>query len=230
MSRIAIIIPVLNEASNLRVLLPYLKVETAGKNIPIVVADGGSQDNSIEIAKQYNAITLTTSKPSRAYQLNIGAHQIDAEILYFLHADVIPPKSFIEEISSALERGYVAGCFSYVFDKKSILLSINSWFTRFKHRAIGGGDQSLFITSTAFTELGGYDESLIIMEDFDLVHRIRKKYPFTLIKNPAKVSARKYERNGWLKVQVINTYIFLAYCLGASQKYLFNSYRKFLTE
>lgn len=230
MTRLAIIIPVLNEANNLGVLLPYLIEETNNKNIPIIVVDGGSKDNSRDIAKSFNAITLTTAKASRAFQMNTGAHEVDAEVYYFLHADVIPPKSFINEIYSALEYGYISGCFSYVFDKKSILLSINSWFTRFKHRAIGGGDQSLFITSKAFTELGGYDESLIIMEDFDLVRRIRKKYPFALIRNPAKVSARKYVQNSWLKVQAINTYIFLAYCMGASQKYLFKSYRKFLAE
>lgn len=227
---ISIIIPVLNEANHIERLLKMLARYCTKTSIEILVVDGGSRDGTLQILEQSTipAQILYSGQASRAVQMNLGASHAQGTLLYFIHADVIPPASFVEDIRNRVASQYDAGCFSYRFDHPSQLLKFNSWCTTFMHGAIGGGDQSLFIKRSIFKQLGGFNENMKIMEDFELVKRIRKAYRFALIDHPALVSARKYEHNSWLKVQLVNTYIFMAYRFGASQEYLSMSYQKLL--
>lgn len=141
----------------------------------------------------------------RSKQMNEGAKQMKGDCIMFLHADVEPPNNFYESIKDSLDNGFEAGCFSYQFDSKSFMLKINSLFTKQKNIFSGGGDQIQFITRNTFEELGGYCEQHDIMEDFEFFSRIKKhKIPYTIINSPAKVSARKYKNNSWLKVNLIN--------------------------
>ena len=224
---ITIIIPTLNEEayiSNLLISLSDLKYPV----VETIMVDGGSKDRTLEIAKLHGIRVIESTRACRSFQMNLGASVAKSSILYFVHADVIPPKTFAQDILKAINNGYISGCFSYYFDNPSLLLKFNSWCTKFKHCAIGGGDQTLFIKKQLFDQIEGFNERLVIMEDFDLVQRIRENHHFKLITNPANVSARKYFKNSWLKVQLVNTYIFLAYRIGASQKYLSKSYKKML--
>lgn len=211
---ISIIIPTLNEANNLVRLIPFL----AGleKNIitEIIVVDGGSTDNSIEVATKFGATVISSPICCRADQLNAGAKIAKGSILYFVHADSFPVETLAEDILAAINSGYRAGCFSYEFDSKRPMLKINSWFTRFNGIFAGGGDQTLFIEKSFFKELGGYDEKFTIMEDFDLVRRIRKLTQFKLVKKSIKVSDRKYQTNSWLTVQWANLIAMTAFRLG----------------
>jgi GT2 family glycosyltransferase len=88
------------------------------------------------------------------------------------------------------------------------LLKVNAWFTQFNGLLSGGGDQTLFIRKDVFWELGGFDETYCLMEDFELVRRIKKKYNFKVIPKRILVSARKYEKNSWFRVQVANLIVF----------------------
>lgn len=213
---ISIIIPTLNEAENLVRLIPFLidLKKTGTIKIEIIVVDGGSEDNSKAIASNLGATVLTSQICTRAAQLNYGAKTAKGSILYFVHADSLPLKSLAEDIVDSIASGYRAGCFSYKFESNHPALKINSWFTRFNGFFAGGGDQTLFIEKSFFEDLGGYDEKFIIMEDFDLVRRIKKATKFKLIKKPIKVSDRKYRTNSWFKVQWANLIAMTAFKLG----------------
>jgi rSAM/selenodomain-associated transferase 2 len=211
---ISIIIPTLNEATNLHRLIPFLTALEAGIISEILVVDGGSTDNSRAIASQHGATVIPSPICSRAAQLNAGAKVAKGSILYFIHADSLPLKSLAEDILGAINSGYRAGCFSYEFESKRPMLKINSWFTRFNGIFTGGGDQTLFINHSFFKELGGYDEKFTIMEDFNFVGRIKKVTQFKLIKKSIKVSDRKYQTNSWLTIQWANLIALTAFRLG----------------
>jgi rSAM/selenodomain-associated transferase 2 len=221
---ISIIIPTLNEAINLQRLIPFLAVLEKNIIIEILVVDGGSTDNSRAIASQYGAIVIPSAICSRAAQLNAGAKVAKGSILYFVHADSLPLKSLAADILGAIASGYRAGCFSYEFESKRLMLRINSWFTQFNGIFSGGGDQTLFIEKSFFKELGGYDEKFTIMEDFDFVRRIRKLTQFKLIKKSIKVSDRKYQTNSWLNVQWANLIAMTAFRLGVKPERIKNLY------
>jgi rSAM/selenodomain-associated transferase 2 len=208
---LSIIIPVLNESENLRELLPFFFNHDKNSEIEVIVVDGGSKDNSVETALKIGAKVVRSEICSRACQMNVGANHAKGDILYFVHADTRVLPSFYEDIVQAVDRGVPAGCFAYSFDSDSRLLKLNSWFTQFNGMLSGGGDQTLFVKREVFEELGGFDEYYCIMEDFELVRKLKKNYSFNVIPKKITVSARKYETNSWLRVQVANLVVFVLF-------------------
>jgi len=205
---ISVIIPALNESSHISDLLNFLKCESKGVVKEVIVVDGGSRDSTVELAKSAGAKVITTSLPSRAVQMNLGAANAKSELLYFIHADVKLLPCFVDDILKSIELGYDAGCYAYIFDSDKVMLKVNSFFTKYRGIFCGGGDQTLFIRKEAFEALNGFNAEYCIMEDFEFYARIQKKYRFRLIPKRIKVSARKYENNSWLKVQLANFIVF----------------------
>lgn len=92
---ISIIIPTFNEEDRILALIKFLWEHSAGCIHEIIVVDGGSTDNTVSLVKnQTNAVLLTTEK-GRARQMNSGAKIATGKILYFLHADSVPPMDLI---------------------------------------------------------------------------------------------------------------------------------------
>ncbi|WP_339880672.1 TIGR04283 family arsenosugar biosynthesis glycosyltransferase [uncultured Algoriphagus sp.] len=208
--KISVIIPCLNEAENLKELIPYLLKNSDENFSEVIVVDGGSEDDSKAIASSFGALLIHSSITNRASQLNLGARSANGDILYFIHADTRPVSNFAQIIRNCHQAGKSPGCFRYRFDSDKSMLKINSWFTRFNGVFAGGGDQSLFIDKNQFFSLGEFDESYVVMEDFDLVRRIRQKTDFHVVQQNILVSDRKYRENSWLKVQLANS---VAFCL-----------------
>jgi rSAM/selenodomain-associated transferase 2 len=225
--KISIIIPTLNEARCIGRLLDYLIEETTNQNAELIVCDGGSTDQTKEIVLSKNSVRFIQSiKRGRAHQLNEGAAHASGDLFYFVHADTIPPKHFVNLILDSIQKGIPSGCFRYTFDPPKNMLRINAWFTKFKGFYAGGGDQTLFIARSVFQELGGYNPSYVIMEDFDLVKRIRKKYRYIILKDPALVSSRKYELNSYWKVQWANSIAIIQFKMGVSPIKIKEGYKK----
>ncbi len=221
---LSIIIPVLNEEENLKVLLPYLKNNAIGP-IEIIVVDGGSTDASLEVAKNESAKAIAAPK-GRAIQMNAGAKQASGDILYFLHADSFPPKGFDQFIIEEVKKGNKAGCFQMRFDHNHWWLQLAGWLTRFSWRACRGGDQSQFITKQLFDEIGGYDESYAIYEDNILINELYKRNQFVVIPHWLITSARRYEEAGIWRLQYHFWTIYLKKWLGATSDELFQYYTK----
>jgi len=144
--------------------------------------------------------------------------------LYFVHSDAFPPKTYIKDIEKAVAQGFEIGCFRFQFDSPSLMLKLNSYFTRFNKLWCRGGDQTLFVTNAFFDELGGYDNSHMIMEEYDFIKRSKKQAKFKIIPKDVIVSARKYDRNSYLKVSFANIIIFTMFYLGFSARRMKNFY------
>ncbi len=210
---LSIIIPIYNEEENLKELLPLLIQNSPKSDREILVVDAASTDQSKELCHQLGVNYILASEASRATQMNKGAAVAKGSVLYFVHADSRPKESFFEDISLAISNGKKAGCYRYKFDSDSLMLKINGWFTRFNGLFAGGGDQTLFIQKSFFEELEGFDEEYCIMEDFDLVKRIKAVSDFYIIPKSIMVSARKYDENSWLRVQIANLVAFVYFML-----------------
>jgi len=225
---LSIIIITLNEAENIGTLLERLQSNRDDRVVEILLVDGGSTDGTCKIAATAGATVMKAPCCGRAVQMNFGAKHATGNILYFIHADSLPPTTYATDVIVAVESGYPIGCFRFLFDSGRILLRLNSYFTRFDKMWCRGGDQTLFITRDLFKDLNGYDESHLIMEEYDLIARARKKHPFKIIPKNVLVSARKYENNSYLKVQVANFTVFNMYRLGCSQERMKLWYKKVL--
>lgn len=198
---ISIIIPVLNEAEHIGVLLKFLNKNCNPDNVKeIIIVDGGSTDNTPSIVKEYGA-DLFYSKKGRAKQMNKMAALASGSILYFLHADTLPPKKFDQHIINAVALGNPAGCFRMKFHSHNWLLRASGWFTRINHRICRGGDQSLFITKNFWDRAKGYNEAYIVFEDNEFIGRLYKLGSFEVLPQEVVTSARKYTENGTIRLQ-----------------------------
>jgi len=225
---ISIIIPTLNEEKNLKNLLPHLlKMDKKSLIKEIIIADGGSIDKTAAYAISFGAKVLRTDK-SRAKQMNAGASVATGEILHFIHADSFPPADFTSDILAKISAGSDYGCFRSLFQTKSKFLRANSYFTRFKGIIFRGGGQTLFVKASLFKKAGGYSESLVVMEEYELLRRLRKTGKFDIVQKSVLVSARNYEINGFVRLQFIYACVFVGFFMGFSQASLTSFYKRFI--
>lgn len=225
---ISIIIPTYNEAHQIAETIIRTKAANEKTHAEIIVVDGGSIDETISIANNLGAITIVSEVKGRAAQMNKGASFANGEILYFLHADSIPPKKFTTCIIEAVNKGFGSGCFRLCFDYSHWFLKANSWFTRFNVNAVRFGDQSLFVTKDVFYKSGGFNETHLMMEDQEIIHRLKKHGKFIVMDKAVTTSARKYLDNGIYRMQGIFFRIWLLYYTGCSQQKLLILYRKLI--
>lgn len=224
---ISIIIPVYNEEKSIPKLLSHLlAIENSSYSKEIIIVDGGSQDKTSEVLKAYPQLKIIYSQKGRAIQMNVGAKNASADILYFLHSDTFPPVDFESKIANQVQKGKLSGCFKMKFDYDHPVLKVSQWFTQFNHKSCRGGDQSLFVEKSLFQKLNGFDERLIIYEDNEFIHRLYKNSKFAVIQDSVTTSARKYLKNGVWKLQFNFMMIHLKFWLGADQESLVAYYQK----
>lgn len=222
---ISIIIPVFNNEDCIGDCLTH--VVAYGLGAEIIIVDGGSEDSTVAIAQEY-PVRIFGCRNGRSAQMNYGASKATRDILYFLDPETTPPVTFVEDIYSSLLQGNLGGCFKLRFVDGPWLTELNWYMARFKIRCSGGGDQSLFLFAHTFEELGGYDESLEIMLDFDLVDRLRKSGKFDVITNEIHVRSQKYRSISYLKVQLANVFVYQMFRLGYSQEVLKSTWSRML--
>ncbi len=226
--RLSVIIPTLNEARYIRRLVDHLFENAASVDLEVIVVDGGSTDDTVSIAQTTPATVVSIEQKGRARQMNFGAGKARGEVLYFVHADTLPPASYFQDIEKSVSSGYALGRYQTRFASNNWLLKMNAFFTRFDWFVCYGGDQTLFIRKDLFDSIGGYRSNMSLMEEYELVERARKQARYQVMPGAALVSARKYDQNSWLQVQQANYRIVQLYKKGCSQEMLVAAYKKFL--
>ena len=225
---ISIIIPTLNEAKNIARLIEYL-IQYSYKAVKeIIVSDGGSSDDTMQLVIQTGASFIKAPEKCRAVQMNYGASVAQGDILYFVHADTFPPVTFATDILEAVGKGYDFGRYRTQFAGNNWLLKVNAFFTRYDWFICHGGDQTLFIKKKVFHSINGYNEGLLIMEEYDLAVRAKKAGRYKIIPKTALVSTRKYEQNTWWQVQRANYTIVKLYQRGVKQEALVKRYNELI--
>jgi rSAM/selenodomain-associated transferase 2 len=226
---LSVIIPSYNEEASIARTIDSLLLNANRQSIEIILVDGGSTDNTIAIANSLGIAKVVLSpQKGRAAQMNYGASLAKGDVFYFVHADVKVHPNYYEHISNAIAMGIDFGCYRYQFDSPKKMLRFNAYMTKYNSVWAGGGDQTLFIKKEVFDALNGFKADYIIMEDFDLVKRAKKQFRFSILAYSILVSARKYDNNSWLRVQLANSIIVVAWKLGASQQWMKKRYKKLL--
>lgn len=228
-AKISVIIPVLNEEKRIVSVLSKLQNNS---NLEVIIVDGGSVDNTTEIAQTFEKNTdlklrILETVAGRANQMNAGAKSATGEILLFLHADTQLPDGFEKWVRSVLdEPRVIAGAFEL---KIAASVAGIGWVERaVKWRSqflqMPYGDQAIFLKAGTFWEAGGFRE-LPLMEDFELVRRLRRRGKIALVPVAVTTSGRRWQKLGVLRTTLINQIIIIAYLLGISPTRLANWYR-----
>jgi rSAM/selenodomain-associated transferase 2 len=222
--KISIIIPTLNEAAVIERTLSRLQdVE----HLEVMVVDGGSTDETLDLAESMGVQVLQTP-PGKAAQMNRGARKATGEVLVFLHADTVMPGGFDHLILNALnQKGVVAGAFRLAIESRAAGIRFIERMTDLRSCILGlpYGDQALFMKKSIFEDVGGYAD-LSIMEDFVLVRRLRRKGKIAILPDKVITSPRRWLHFGILKTWLVNQAIVIAFYLGVAPERLARWYRR----
>ncbi len=221
---ISVIIPTLNEVENLKKTISNLR---KSKTSEVIVVDGGSRDGTVELAGSLGAKVLKTGA-SKAVQMNVGAAEAACDVLLFLHADTRLPDRFDQKVMAAVsQNGFCAGAFSLGIDSNARGLRFIERVANWRSRSfqMPYGDQALFVCRDLFNEIGGFPD-FPIMEDFELIRRLRRKGKISILPESVITSPRRYLNFGILKTWFLNQIIITAYYMGIPPARLACWYRR----
>lgn len=217
---VSVILPALNEAAHVGAALR--SAWSAGAH-ECIVADGGSEDATVSIARDGGAWVVETER-GRARQMNAGARQASGKVLLFLHADTRLPNTAMHAIARTLRHPEVhAGIFRLRFTPTTPLLSLYAKTTALPWGRIAFGDRALFVRKDTFETLGGFAD-VPIFEDLDLVSRLQDYGKFAFLKEAVETSPRRFTKNGPVAQQWRNFTLWARYYLGASPEALAHRY------
>jgi rSAM/selenodomain-associated transferase 2 len=195
MVSISVIIPVYNDTAALERTLQA----TNWANAEVVVA-ATAEDTTLPALRRAHPDVIWLEAPrGRARQMNAGAAAARGDWLLFLHADSRLPSGWPDAIGEAARGSFVAGCYRFSLDSTSAFARVIELGVRLRVWLFGlpYGDQALFVRRTVFEAVGGFAE-IPIMEDVDVVRRLRREG--ALFRSPLRVvtSARRWEHDGWI--------------------------------
>lgn len=221
---ISVIIPAINEADNIANTIESIG---PGDKKEVIVVDGGSNDDTVGIAKSLGARVIT-SAPPRARQMNRGAAEATGDVLLFLHADTRLPERFEEFVLNSFKQpGTVAGAFELRIDSDIPALRLIERLANWRSRCLKTpyGDQAIFILSRVFHQVGGFPD-IAIMEDFELIRRLRKQGEIATLPVPVSTSPRRWQNLGILKTTLINQLVIATYFMGVAPEVITRRYRR----
>ena len=192
----------------------------------LIIIDGGSDDDSFEIAQRYADRTIQCNR-GRAIQMNAGARQTDADILLFLHADTQLPVNAIEAVTRTINEGHYWGRFNvrladghFLFRIIERLMNLRSCIT-----GVATGDQVMFVRREIFETVGGYPRQPL-MEDIELSKRLRGLGWPACLRQKVIISSRRWRKFGIVRIVLLMWRLRLAYFLGVSAERLAKRYRQ----
>ena len=220
----SIIMPVLNEEAVLEYHLGILARQISRYNCELLIVDGGSTDRTIEIAQRFGRVI--SSQRGRAVQMNSGAYAASGETLLFLHADTLLPDNAFDAIEHALKtHDAVGGAFRICFNCDQGAYRLVAFITNLRTRfgKIFTGDQAYFVRSACFHAIGGFPDQPL-MEDLEIITRLRKIGKVVLLPQYVTTSARRHEKIGLVRSILFMWYLRTLYRFGTSPTKLHRMY------
>lgn len=220
------IVPVLNEAPRINVMVRHLRELSQHHECEIIIVDGDSGETTLRCVQEQE-VKKIVSPNGRGRQMNRGASAAGGDVLLFLHADTELPAGAPDLISAVLdEPACGGGAFALgiksdrpVFRLIERMVSFRSGITNIPY-----GDQAIFIRREVFEKLGGYRE-IPIMEDVELMRRMKRSgYRVRIIPEKVQTSPRRWESEGVLYCTLRNWTLMILYLLGWSPESLARYY------
>jgi len=210
--KVSIIVPTLNEELVLEKTLTQFQQLSPHE---LIVSDGGSDDDTRNIAGRFSHRVITGSA-GRALQMNVGADEATGDILLFLHADSrIEPESYRKMLQCMQNPKWIGGAFKLCIESGKWSLKLIALLAniRSKYFGLAYGDQGFFVRKEVFKDMNGFSP-LPICEDLDFYYRLRKKGSVILLKEKAHTSPRRWINEGIFFTTARNFFIAVLFGLG----------------
>lgn len=210
--KLSLIIPVFNEQ---KIVENYLSKIQIHSPVEIIIVDGQSNDQTVALCQHFPVKVVISPQKGRGNQLNFGASIATGDMLCFLHLDSQLPPDYLSLIENQLSLPMaIAGAFSLGIDASGwafrVLERLVNWRSRLC--SLPYGDQALFLKVETFREIGGF-ANLPIMEDYELVQRLKKRGKIQIASAKVLTSSRRWQKLGIIKTTLINQIMILGYYL-----------------
>lgn len=200
---LSIIIPTLNEEKHLSALLESIRNQ-GFNNYEIIVADAGSEDNTVKIARKHNCRVVPGGSPAEGK--NNGAKVAKGNLLLFLDADVVLPKGSLERVLKEFKKRRLRLASFCLLPSNSNKLStfLFTFFYNipiiFLEKVLPHASMGLIVERKLFKKLKGFNEKIKLAEDHDLARRGQKLGKYGILKSSKIfVSDRRFKKEGWAK-------------------------------
>ncbi len=230
--KISVIIPVLNEETAVREMLPEMQwIRESGHEL--IVVDGGSTDDSFPLAKNFSDAVIVSTQ-GRAVQMNAGAKIATGDVLLFLHIDTILPPDSLSKILTSVNWGNTQnnsqvekawGRFDVRLSGSHFMFRIIEALMNWRSRITGiaTGDQAIFVSKELFEHIGGYKE-IPLMEDIEISRRLKKFCKPVCIQDRVIASSRRWEVSGIYRTVFLMWRLRFSYWLGVDPVRLVKQY------
>ncbi len=212
--KVSVIIPTYNESTVLAETLARLKVH---QPFEILIGDGGSEDDTVDIARRC-AIPVIPAPLGRASQMNAAAREATGDLLWVLHADSHIDSCGYRAMTATMANGhYLGGAFSLQIDSPQPVLRAISRLATLRSRYLNlvYGDQGIFVRREVFRDLKGFSP-LPICEDLDFFRKLNKRGPVVLLREKAVTSPRRWLSEGIGFTTLRNIAIAFLFLMGFS--------------
>jgi rSAM/selenodomain-associated transferase 2 len=218
---LSVIIPTLDEEANLPRALASLPGDAE-----IIVSDGQSRDRTVEIAKKHGARVAAGAR-GRGAQMNLGAKAAAGDVLLFLHADCELGGGALEAIRAALRNPeVVGGSFRLRIARSGWSHRLVTFGSNLRARlGLPYGDQAIFVRRPVFEAIGGYPETPI-MEDVELVRRLRRRGRLVAVAETVTTGTRHWDALGPILTTLLNWITVSLYFSGVSPSRLSPMYHR----
>jgi glycosyltransferase involved in cell wall biosynthesis len=179
--KISVIIPTLNEEKYIEKTLLSLKAQTTRLPYEVIISDGKSKDRTVEIAKKYVNKIVICNRKGISVGRNLGAKYAEGKILIFLDADTILLPNTLEEVYREVKKDNIAlvSCPLLPSSSSASFYFIYSFFNQFARNSIKVGKPQISgafmaVKKSVFDAVGGFDENIKTLEDFDFSEKVSK--------------------------------------------------------
>jgi rSAM/selenodomain-associated transferase 2 len=208
--KLSVVIPTWNEAENLAATLDALP-----PGAEVIVVDGGSEDDTVEIARRFGARVLSCPR-GRASQMHAGARKARGEILLFLHADAVLGTGAGKAIADALsDPEVVGGFFRLRVRSRRPALRFAALGSNLRARALRlpYGDQGLFLRRSIYESVGGFPD-VPFLEDVALIRLLRPKGRLRRLPVTLSTGDRHWRKLGVVGTTILDWAMVGLYCVG----------------
>lgn len=221
---VSIVVPVWQDRDSLAELLQTLPSRSNTETIVVVARDEALRYRDLQ--DHFESVHWVTAPRGRGGQMDAGAAVAHGRWLLFLHADSRLPTDWLDVIIEADHKPrIVGGAFRFALTSRDWRARVLELGVRLRVAVfrLPYGDQALFVRRSAFNTVGGF-RGLPLMEDVDLVQRLKKHGQLHFDRAPVTTSARRWERDGWVRRSFRNLVLITKYLAGVDPARLARQY------
>lgn len=168
--QISVIIPTFNSSRTLETCFTSIRNQTC-KNIEAIVVDAYSTDDTCKVAQRYGARLLRLAA-ERSPARNLGAKEASGHFVFFIDSDMeLTPNVIQEALKACMQQGADAVIVPEESVGEGFLAKCKKLEKKMRWQE-AHGEAPRFFKKSVFEFLGGYDERLVIGEDFELAQRV----------------------------------------------------------